>query len=108
MTEQATIDSRVAHELEVEEPDARIDDLRDIELYVAARLPNLVVATVGGGTALPTQRECLALLECVGDGTARKFAEIVGAALVAGELAICAALANGRFIEAHRQNRLHG
>jgi len=77
----------------------------DDDVYVAARLPNLVVATVGGGTALPTQRECLALLECVGDGTARKFAEIVGAALVAGELAICAALANGRFIEAHRQNR---
>jgi len=80
----------------------------DDDLYVAARLPNLVVATVGGGTALPTQQECLALLECVGDGTARKFAEIVGAALVAGELAICAALANGRFIDAHRQNRLHG
>jgi hydroxymethylglutaryl-CoA reductase (NADPH) len=80
----------------------------DDDLYVAARLPNLVIATVGGGTALPTQRECLALLECVGDGTARKFAEIVGAALVAGELAICAALANGRFIEAHRLNRLHG
>ncbi len=77
----------------------------DDDVYVAARLPNLVVATVGGGTALPTQRECLELLGCVGDGTARKFAEIVGAALVAGELAICAALANGRFIEAHRQNR---
>jgi hydroxymethylglutaryl-CoA reductase (NADPH) len=76
------------------------------DLYVAARLPNLVVGTVGGGTKLPTQRECLALLGCSGDGTARKFAEIVGATLVAGELAICAALANGRFIEAHRQNRL--
>jgi hydroxymethylglutaryl-CoA reductase (NADPH) len=80
----------------------------DDDLYVTARLPNLVVATVGGGTGLPTQRECLALLECAGDGTARKFAEIVGAALVAGELAICAALADGRFIEAHRQNRREG
>jgi hydroxymethylglutaryl-CoA reductase (NADPH) len=76
------------------------------DLYVAARLPNLVVGTVGGGTQLPTQRECLALLGCSGDGTARKFAEIVAATLVAGDLAICAALANGRFIEAHRQNRL--
>ena len=75
------------------------------DLYVAARLPNLVVGTVGGGTGLPTQSECLALLGCTGDGTARKFAEIVGATLVAGELAICAALANGRFIEAHRQNQ---
>lgn len=75
------------------------------DLYVAARLPNLVVGTVGGGTGLPTQSECLALLGCTGGGTARKFAEIVGATLVAGELAICAALANGRFIEAQRQNR---
>ncbi|MBI5105194.1 MAG: hydroxymethylglutaryl-CoA reductase [Solirubrobacterales bacterium] len=78
----------------------------DGDLYVAARLPNLVVATVGGGTQLPTQRECLALLGCDGDGTARKFAEIVAATVVGGELAICAALANGRFIEAHRQTRV--
>jgi len=75
------------------------------DLYVFARLPNLVVGTVGGGTSLPTQSECLALLDCRGEGTARKFAEIVAATLVGGELAIAAALANGRFIEAHRQNR---
>ena len=80
--------------------------VNDGDLYVAARLPNLEVATVGGGTQLPTQRECLALLGCDGDGTARKFAEIVAATLVGGELAICAALTNGRFIEAHRQNRV--
>ncbi len=77
----------------------------DDSLYVFARLPNLVVGTVGGGTNLPTQSECLALLDCRGAGTAQKFAEIVAATLVAGELAIAAALANGRFIEAHRQNR---
>lgn len=75
------------------------------DLYVFARLPNLVVGTVGGGTSLPTQSECLALLDCRGDGTAPKFAEIVAATAVGGELAIAAALANGRFIEAHRQNR---
>jgi hydroxymethylglutaryl-CoA reductase (NADPH) len=80
----------------------------DGDLYVAARLPNLVVGTIGGGTKLPTQRECLSLLGCGGDGTARKFAEIVAATLVAGDLAICAALANGRFIEAHRRNRQIG
>jgi hydroxymethylglutaryl-CoA reductase (NADPH) len=75
------------------------------DLYVFARLPNLVVGTVGGGTKLATQRECLALLDCDGDGKARKLAEIVAATLVGGELAIAAALATGRFIEAHRQNR---
>jgi hydroxymethylglutaryl-CoA reductase (NADPH) len=74
-------------------------------LYVAARLPNLVVGTVGGGTALPTQRECLELMDCAGDGTARRFAEIVAATLVGGELGIYAALATGRFAEAHRQKR---
>jgi len=75
------------------------------DLYVSARLPNLVIGTVGGGTNLPTQSECLALLDCRGEGTAPKFAEIVAATAVGGELAIAAALANGRFIEAHRQNR---
>lgn len=77
------------------------------DVYVTARLPNLVVGTVGGGTSLPTQRECLELMQCGGEGTARRFAEIVAATLLAGELGIYAALANGRFIEAHRQNRLH-
>ena len=75
------------------------------DLYVFARLQNLVVGTVGGGTGLPTQSACLDLLDCRGDGTAPKFAEIVAATVVAGDLAIAAALANGRFIEAHRQKR---
>jgi hydroxymethylglutaryl-CoA reductase (NADPH) len=83
--------------------DAELVDSDD--LYVFARLPNLVVGTVGGGTSLPSQSACLALLDCIGDGTAAKFAEIVAATVVGGELAIAAALANGRFIEAHRNNR---
>jgi hydroxymethylglutaryl-CoA reductase (NADPH) len=84
---------------------ADVEFAGDDDLYVFARVPNLVVGTVGGGTGLPTQRECLALLECAGDGAAPKFAEIVAATLVAGEIAIAAALANGRFIDAHRHNR---
>lgn len=78
------------------------------DIYVSARLPNLVVGTVGGGTHLPTQKACLALIDCCGDGTARRFAEIVGASVVAGELAIYAALANGRFADAHREKRASG
>ncbi len=85
-----------------------LEAVGDGDLYVSARMPNIVVGTVGGGTQLPTQRACLDLLGCAGDGKARKLAEIVAATLVAGELAICAALANGRFIEAHRQNRVVG
>jgi hydroxymethylglutaryl-CoA reductase (NADPH) len=72
------------------------------DLYVAITLPALVVGTVGGGTALPTQRECLDLLGCSGRGSARKFAEICGAVALAGELSIAAALACGDFSKAHR------
>lgn len=72
------------------------------DLYVSVTLPSLTVGTVGGGTGLPTQRECLKLMGCEGTGSARKFAEICGATVLAGELSIAAALANGNFSKAHR------
>jgi hydroxymethylglutaryl-CoA reductase (NADPH) len=70
-------------------------------LYVSVTLPNLIVGTVGGGTDLPTQRECLELLGCKGEGTARKFAEICAATVLAGEISISGALAAGQFTQAH-------
>lgn len=73
------------------------------DLYASVTLPNLIVGTVGGGTGLPTQRECLSMLGCVGTGTARKFAEICGAVVLCGELSIAAALAEGHFARAHKQ-----
>ena len=72
------------------------------DLYVSVTLPNLIVGTVGGGTHLPTQAECLALMGCKGPGTANKFAEIVTATILAGELSIIAALAEGHFTHAHK------
>lgn len=72
------------------------------DLYVSVTLPSLTVGTVGGGTQLPTQRECLQLIGCLGEGTARKFAEICGATVLCGELSIAAAMANGNFSKAHR------
>lgn len=35
-------------------------------VYVCLTLPSLVVGTVGGGTNLATQRECLELMGCSG------------------------------------------
>ena len=70
-------------------------------LYAAVCLPNLIVGTVGGGTGLPTARECLALMGCVGDGTASKLAEIAAVLVLAGEISIGAALASGTFTRAH-------
>ncbi len=75
----------------------------DGSLYAAVTLPNLIVGTVGGGTSLPTQRECLELMDCYGAGKARKFSEICGALVLAGELSIAAALAAGQFAQAHQK-----
>lgn len=72
-------------------------------LYAAVTLPNLIVGTVGGGTALPTQRECLELMGCAGVGHARKYAEIAGALVLAGELSIAASLSAGHFTSAHQK-----
>ena len=46
------------------------------DYYWSITLPSLIVGTYGGGTALPTQRECLELLGCYGKGKAHKLAEI--------------------------------
>ena len=73
------------------------------DLYVAVTLPSLIVGTVGGGTGLPTQRECLELMDCYGVGKARKLAEICCAVALAGELSIAAALAEGHFCGAHER-----
>lgn len=72
-------------------------------LYVSVTLPNLIVGTVGGGTSLPTQKECLELMGCYGAGKTRKFAEICGALVLAGEISIAAALSAGRFTAAHQK-----
>jgi hydroxymethylglutaryl-CoA reductase (NADPH) len=78
-----------------------MEEAGDGALYAAVSLPNLTVGTVGGGTHLPTAQACLGMLGCVGTGTARKFAEICVATVLAGEISIIAALAAGEFGRAH-------
>ncbi len=82
-------------------------EVRDGHLYISVTLPSLEVGTVGGGTRLPTQREALALMGVAGGGNppgsnAKKFAEIVAAAVLAGELNLLAALAAGHLARAHK------
>jgi hydroxymethylglutaryl-CoA reductase (NADPH) len=74
---------------------------QDGDLYASVTLPSLTVATVGGGTALGTSRECLEMLGCSGGGHAGKFAEIICATLLAGELSMGAAIASDEFVAAH-------
>ena len=72
------------------------------DLYVSVTLPSLIVGTVGGGTGLPTQKECLEMLGCTGLGSARKFAEICSATALTGELSIASAMSVNHFTSAHQ------
>jgi hydroxymethylglutaryl-CoA reductase (NADPH) len=73
------------------------------DLYISITLPSLIVATHGGGTSLPTQRECLEIMGCAGKGKVKKFAEIVGGAVLAGELSLAAAISSLDWVSSHEQ-----
>ena len=77
------------------------------DLHCSLTLPNLMIGTVGGGTSMPTARECLRIMRCEGSVEGReqsaKFAEICAAVCLAGEISIVGALCAGEFAEAHRR-----
>lgn len=79
----------------------RMETTDDGDLYASLTLPSLIVGTVGGGTSLPTQKECLELMDCYGKGKAQKFAEICCAVALTGELSIAAAMSGDHFTSAH-------
>ena len=71
------------------------------DYYFSITIPSLIVATYGGGTGLATQRECLELLGCYGKGNVRKFAEIVAATVLCGELSLGSAIVAEEWVQAH-------
>lgn len=86
---------------EASEGITRMDVTDKGDLYVSVMLPNLIVGTVGGGTGLPTAQGCLTMMDCYGEGRARKFAEICAAVVLAGEISIIGSMAAGDFGRAH-------
>lgn len=75
---------------------------RDGDLYFSITLPDLPVATVGGGTSLETAQESLGIIDSSGSSKVKKFAEIVATTVLAGELSLVAALAAGHLAKAHK------
>lgn len=73
------------------------------DLYISLTIPSLIVATYGGGTALPTQRECLELLGCWGRDKVRKLAEIVAAVVLAGEISLGSAISSLDWVSSHEK-----
>jgi hydroxymethylglutaryl-CoA reductase (NADPH) len=71
------------------------------DFYYSVTIPSLIVATYGGGTGLPTQRECLEMLGCHGAGKVRKLAEIVAATVLCGEISLGSAIVSEEWVKAH-------
>lgn len=81
--------------------------LDDGNLYFSITLTSLIVATCGGGTGLATQRECLEMLGCCGQGKAGKFAEICAGVVLAGEMSLGGAVLHGDWVSSHEQLGRH-
>jgi hydroxymethylglutaryl-CoA reductase (NADPH) len=70
-------------------------------------MPSIEVGTLGGGTVLEPQGAMLDMLGVKGShptnpgDNARKLARIIAAAVLAGELSLCSALAAGHLVKSH-------
>jgi len=77
------------------------------DLYISLTIPSLIVATHGGGTGLPTQRECLEIMGCCGKGKVNRLAEIVAGVALAGEISLGAAISSLDWVSAHEKYGRH-
>ncbi|KAL2180556.1 3-hydroxy-3-methylglutaryl-CoA reductase [Thermothelomyces heterothallicus CBS 202.75] len=79
-------------------------------LQISVSMPSLEVGTLGGGTILEPQAAMLDMLGVRGPHptspgeNARRLARIIAAAVLAGELSLCSALAAGHLVQAHMQH----
>ncbi len=71
------------------------------DYYISITIPSLIIATFGGGTGLPTQRECLEMLGCSGKGKVYKLAEIMAGVVLAGELSLSSAIVANEWVSSH-------
>lgn len=71
------------------------------DLYFSIFMPNLMIGTVGGGTNLPTQKEALKIMGIKDKGDTKKFAMIIAASVLAGELSLLASQSEGTLAKAH-------
>ena len=81
------------------------EKLDDGNLHMSVTLPSLEVGTIGGGTGLPGQKECLKMMgindTLLAGGNSKKLSMIISGAVLAGELSLLSALTTDDLIKAH-------
>ncbi len=73
--------------------------LENGDLYFSVYLPDILLGTVGGGTKLKAQTEARAITNAK---TSQELGEVLGAAVLAGELSLIASIAEGTLSKTHR------
>lgn len=68
------------------------------DLYVSVYLPAVMLGLVGGGTKLAIKKEALSIMKVTSSDA---LAEILGCAVLAGELSLLSSLAEGSLAKAH-------
>jgi len=82
-------------------------EVKGKDLYISCTMPSIEVGTVGGGTFLPAQATCLAILGVKGacysapGSHADQLARIVCGCVLAGELSLMSALSAGQLMASH-------
>ncbi len=80
--------------------DAVVHGTAPSRVHLKVHCPAILVGVRGGGTSLPAQKQCLELL---GKPSVKELAEIVGAAVLAGEISLLAAQATHTLAKAHNE-----
>jgi hydroxymethylglutaryl-CoA reductase (NADPH) len=92
-----------AHVVEGSLADTKVEKTSD-GIQISVELPALLLGVRGGGTELPAQKQCLSLI--MKNKTALRptmqLAEVIGAAVVAGELSLLAAQTTNTLAKAHK------
>lgn len=70
------------------------------DLYFSVYLPSLMIGIIGGGTKLEIKKEALSI---IGAKSSKELTEVLGAAVLAGELSLLASLSEGSLVEAHKK-----
>jgi hydroxymethylglutaryl-CoA reductase (NADPH) len=77
-------------------------EIRQGDLYFSVNIPNIIVGTVGNGKQDTVIQQRFEAMHCVGEGSARRYAHLVAATVLAGELSLMAALTNPHeLVKAH-------
>ncbi len=94
----------IAHTVEGSLGDTTVAEIPS-GIQITVRLPALLVGVRGGGTTLPSQATCLALLlkNRAGVPMKKQLAESIAAAVLAGEVSLLAAQASQTLASAHKQ-----